>query len=864
MTQSVSVFKMDRQTGLLTLVPSLSTVVVPRNVARFDDVAVTLSPNGKFLFVGMSSSFVPNRVLSYSIDARTGALTLVSSLDAPVISLPLRISQLAVAPGGNLLAVSLTSVAGYVALYRIDTSTGVLTQLDLLADQAPLGRVQGLAWSKDGTEIYGALVNNRPASIGGIGMSVLQNTTLGLLWTLRSNVSDDSNLIAVDPTNGKRLFFTTQMPAVTIATKPASPATYSVTITNSGFVPSLLAVEYGATLVFRAESSGLSVVQVSSSISCLPKAEGFSSGPLAANQTWAVTFDAAGTYFVSGDVAFCGLGKRLQVVVGSATDWTDPSMVVIPSLARATTVDLTFDGENLITSLQTGGFVIFRVSPNNTLSQAAVASYDAQGLQGTSSVFEMPQCCKNDASGPVLQYEPQVNVPCNYQIRGPFVKLVAGCDWLSSQLVTQGVQLPTCNAQCDALFRVSLTDLCGQTSVATQYVRHDPDVEPPLINGGVNQTVQCVLNQTISGNATRLQLFDQCQPTSSLIIGQQLGNTTFRSPLQCQLDKVFAERPVVWTVTDPCNNTATARGWITSVDTLDPVVSIADYVVPCPLIGEEVVGRLFFFLLTKIFFEHKDQCGELDSNGGTDPLWTGFAKAVDLCSGKLAVNFVDVFPTNFSFGCDSFVRRWTAVDFCGNVGVANQTISFERAQEPVFMVPANVTRECGSDLGLDRTGTFMIQAPTCVDLQTTIDTIRIPGGVCVKHLIRRFSSSKTTCGNWSRTAEQYITEVDTQGPVIVLDPLIHVTCTDGQDPSPNNTNVGYPHVFDACQGTIPVSQLRYVDSVVTLVNRPPHCLDQITRVWYATDVCGITSNATQVIYATRDCVPCGQKLPCKE
>lgn len=548
-------------------------------------MAVTISPNGKFLLVGMSSSFIPNRVLSYAINQTSGALQLVSSLPAPVISLPLRISQLAVSPQGNLLAVSLTSVAGYVALYKIDAQTGSLTELDLLADQAPLGRAQGLSWSRDGTEIYAALVNNRPPSIGGIGMSVLQNSTLGLLWTLRSNVSDDSNLVAVDPTNPSSLYFSTQMPAIILASKPGTPPSYVVSVTPNGFVPSLLAIEYGATLVFQATASGLSVQQVSSAVSCLPKAGGFSSGPLVANQSWSFTFGNAGTFFVSGDAQACGLGKRLQVVVASSSDWRDPSMVVVPALARATTLSLTFDGENLVTSLQTGGVAIFRVSANKTLSQVAVSSYDAGGLQGTSSMFEMPACCKNDQSGPVLQYEQQVNVPCNYKIQGPFVKLVAGCDWLANQLVTQGVQLPTCNAQCDALFRVSLTDLCGQTSVATQYVRHDPDVEPPLVSAGVNQTVQCVLNKPLTGNTSQLVIFDQCQPVSSLSVSQTLGNTTYQSPLQCYLDKVVANRPVVWTVTDPCNNSASVDGIITAIDTLSPVVSIANYVVPCPLTG---------------------------------------------------------------------------------------------------------------------------------------------------------------------------------------------------------------------------------------------------------------------------------------
>ncbi len=272
----------------------------------------------------------------------------------------------------------------------------------------------------------------------------------------------------------------------------------------------------------------------------------------------------------------------------------------------------------------------------------------------------------------------------------------------------------------------------------------------------------------------------------------------------------------------------------------------------------------FISLFDLLTFQLADQCGSVPDNGGTAPEWSGVANATDLCAGSLSANYFDEFPANYTAGCSAFTRVWTAVDFCGNVGVKNQTISFERGQEPVFVIPPNVTAECGSDLALDRTGFPMIQASPCVDLTTTIDTFRVPGGVCLRRVERTFFASKTTCGAWARNATQYITQIDTKGPVIALDPVIHVTCSDGQDPSPNNTNVGFPVVFDACQGGIPRSQLRFSDVLVTLVNRPPHCLDQVTRTWFATDQCGHTSNATQVIYATRDCAPCGGRLPCQQ
>merc|ERR1711991_955101 len=180
------------------------------------------------------------------------------------------------------------------------------------------------------------------------------------------------------------------------------------------------------------------------------------------------------------------------------------------------------------------------------------------------------------------------------------------------------------------------------------------------------------------------------------------------------------------------------------------------------------------------------------------------------------------------------------------------------------MVPPNMTLECGADSGFDRTGggLSMIQAPSCVNLSKSVDTFRVPGGVCTRQSVRTYRASKTVCGAWERSAEQFVTEVDTLGPVIEVEPLVHVTCGEGQGTGPDNPSIGYPRVFDLCQGEIPTSALTYEDHVEKLVQRPPHCLDLITRVWTVADVCGNTGNATQLIYATRDCYACGDGPDC--
>lgn len=833
-TQSVSVFRVDRQTGALTLLPALTVVPVPPAQARFEDVAVALTPDGRHLIVGLGSSFVPNRLHSYRVNA-DGSLTLVSALTAPVIALPLRLSQLAVGPHSNLLAVSYTSVAGYVALYGLGAD-GALTELDLLPDMAAFGRAQGLAWAPNGRDLFAALVNNRPASVAGIGMTVSGNSTLGLQWMLQSRRSDDSNLVAVDPVALDRLFFSTQMPAVVVATPPTPPPEVSVTVTATSFVPSLLNVPFGTTLVFRAAVSGVQVAQGASPISCALKLNGWRSATLAAGQEYRVTMDLTGATFVVNPATCLSANARLLVVVDDKTVYNDTGATVNPLRARATSLAFTDDGEHLVTGLQVGGFAVQRVLSNFTVAEVAWTNETTNGLQGTTAMVQMPACCRNDVSGPVLSWEAVVNVLCRQPVTGPVVTLLAGCDWRPDQLVTEGVQIPTCNAECDALFRVTLTDVCGQRSVATQYVRHAPDVEPPVVAGGVTQARECQAGQPLTGDAAQLEVADQCQPREHLRITQALGPLRVAPSRQCRVDKVVASRDVAWSVADPCGNVATAAGTLHSIDTLAPVIHIHNWTVPC---------------------EARDQCVDADT-GGVDPAWSGYATATDLCSGALSTTYRDL-PTGPRVGCDPLVREWSAEDACGNRAVRNQTISFAAAEPPQFVTPPNVTVECSIDLGFDRTGYPTIQAQPCVDLVKRVDTLRHPSSErCTRVALRKFRASKTTCGAWEAHAEQYITQVDTQGPVLWVASPVHVTCEDGFDVWPSNPAVGYPRVLDACQGELTPDVLSYSDTIRHVVRRPPHCLDEITRVWVAHDGCGNRSNATQIIYATRECVPCGQ------
>jgi hypothetical protein len=170
---------------------------------------------------------------------------------------------------------------------------------------------------------------------------------------------------------------------------------------------------------------------------------------------------------------------------------------------------------------------------------------------------------------------------------------------------------------------------------------------------------------------------DVCQPRWALNVTQLLGPVQYPSPTQCRLNKVAATRSVQWSVSDPCGNGVTVAGTVSALDTLPPVISILDYLVPCAL---------------------QDQCVAL-YNGGVSPDWSGYATATDQCAGPVSTTYQDVVVEGSVPGCSPLERHWYAADQCGNVAEHVQTIAFEAAQVPQFVVPPNITVECSFDLG---------------------------------------------------------------------------------------------------------------------------------------------------------------------
>ncbi|MCK6690476.1 MAG: hypothetical protein L6Q97_00065 [Thermoanaerobaculia bacterium] len=209
---------------------------------------------------------------------------------------------------------------------------------------------------------------------------------------------------------------------------------------------------------------------------------------------------------------------------------------------------------------------------------------------------------------------------------------------------------------------------------------------------------------------------------------------------------------------------------------------------------------------------------------------------VDNCAGDVTVVYDGQTVSNI-ICTDSYTltRQWTATDACGNTKTATQRITVRDTQRPLFTsVPPNVTVECNAVPSAgNATATDNCDSSVSIAYEGETRT----NGVCTDSytLTRRWRATDN-CGN-TRTATQRITVRDTQKPVFTTVPQnVTIQCT---DPAPN---VGSAAATDNCDASVTVT---YLGQNSTYSNCPNNY--QITRIWRATDNCGNSTTAAQVI-----------------
>jgi len=398
----------------------------------------------------------------------------------------------------------------------------------------------------------------------------------------------------------------------------------------------------------------------------------------------------------------------------------------------------------------------------------------------------------NDQTPPTISCPPPATVSCASQV--PPTNFAGGsssdnCGGTPTVIfVSDVISAQTCANRYTITRTYRATDDCGNSSTCTQTITVN-DVTPPTITCPPNVTTACAGGAPpanfAGGSAT-----DNCGgvPTVTHV-------SDVYSSAPCQITRTYR-------ATDACGNSATCVQIITLSDAVPPVIT-------CP---------------TTVTVSCTNQVPPPLPFGGT---------VSDNCGGTPTVVHVgDVISGQTCTNRYTITRTYRATDACGNTATCAAIIIVNDQTGPTLTCPTNVTVQCDTDIPLPGASA----SDNCNGLITVTLISEVRSNVTCTH---RFTLTRTyratdECGNSSQCT-QTITVFDNTPPVINCPINLTVQCA---------TDVPLPGATasDNCSGLITVTLISETISNQTCANR-----FTVTRVYRATDVCGNSSQCTQVI-----------------
>jgi hypothetical protein len=391
----------------------------------------------------------------------------------------------------------------------------------------------------------------------------------------------------------------------------------------------------------------------------------------------------------------------------------------------------------------------------------------------------------SDLEGPVFAGPNNVSAPCDNYAVVIDVTATDNCSGVV-EVVIAGESISGSGCSRVVTRTYSATDGCGNTTTFVQTIQLIDDVAPSVTNPPVAVTRDC--NQPIPSYTPIWA--DNCDAS----ISTEMVETAFTIGCSTIITRAY-------TGTDDCLNSTTVNYVVTLVDTTAPTASN----------------------VTPNFTAECSQFGGVESIA--NPVFT------DNCGSPITVTESS---TEVASGCDRVITiTWTAADQCGNVGTASTVVTLVDSSNPTFtFVPAGGTFSCeqGIDFG-QATATDACNAVTVTSTDATTQ------GVCENaYTIVRTWTATDACGNSSNATSTY-TVIDQTAPFFVSVPdTLFLDCIVMDLPASSAT------AADNCDGSVDVT---YADNMVSNDN----CAREYLRVFTATDNCGNTATATQVIIA---------------
>lgn len=408
-------------------------------------------------------------------------------------------------------------------------------------------------------------------------------------------------------------------------------------------------------------------------------------------------------------------------------------------------------------------------------------------------------------------------------------------------------------------------DACGNIATADQIVSAEDAIAPEFVNFPEDLTTEC----------------DQIPPFEDALVSY-VDNCTELSLFQFEMitpgfcpTSYTIER--TWVVQDACGN-ATSRTWtIYVIDETGPDLSgiPSDLTLECgtevPL-PEIATGdncssaedvQLSFYevvypedcgsILVRVWDAY-DACGNVTTAiqnihyiDQTAPVFTfvpasielqcgdvpmpsnEVATAADNCS-DVNVSYTDI-PSNE--GCaGSMIRRWTAMDACGNVTSADQIfISRDDVSPVIVSAPNTVTVDCDGVPSLETEQ--VIATDNCSDLSIQYFETSEPGFCPSSYTLQRTAVVTDACGNAAEVSWTYYV-IDESAPVI--EGVLSTVMLECGDPLPE-VNIA---TNDNCSPD-------QIDIFYETQSTPLECGELLQRIWTATDACGNSSVAVQEV-----------------
>ena len=429
--------------------------------------------------------------------------------------------------------------------------------------------------------------------------------------------------------------------------------------------------------------------------------------------------------------------------------------------------------------------------PNTTYTYTYKVTDDCNRIATCDRIFTIAN------SGPTISCPADMTVGCPSEISVDPANATASTSCLLGYNVMISGPVITGPGGCSGgnyAYTYTVTDNCGRTASCVQNFAITNDTAPVPDAPPADVTIDC--DDPIPSGVD-LSATDDCDGIITV------SPTETNIPGNCPNEYTIKR---TWTFTDGCGNSSSTFQQIFVEDNDAPVIgsSPSDVYLDCD-----------------------------DPIPGASDL-----SAMDNCDGTITISPTE---TNIPGNCPNeytIKRTWTFTDGCGNSSSTFQQIFVEDNDAPVIgSSPADIYLDC--DDPIPSAGNLSA-VDNCAGTITVSPTETTIAGSCPQeYTIKRTWTFTDDCGNSSSTFQKIFIE-DNEAPVFTSVPADKDVC--GSPPP-----FGTPSTMDNC-GSV---SLTHMDQTIW-----DDCIngEKKIRTWTATDDCGNSSTASQMIIFNHDAI----------